>query len=199
LIDAPEQAGRELSRIRVDTYLGMFFSNVISWFIIVTVAATLHSNGITDIQTSAQAAEALRPVGGAFTFALFALGIIGTGMLAVPVLAGSAAYVLAESLNWSLGLARQPTEAKAFYGTIAVATGLGIALNFTPIDPIKALFWCAVINGVVALPLMAVTMRLASQPQVMGRFVLPLPLSIVGWTATATMAAVVAVMLATSF
>lgn len=199
LILAPEQAPREMQRIRLDTYLGMFFSNAIGWFILVTVAATLHAAHVTNIATSAEAAEALRPIAGPFAFLLFALGIIGTGLLAVPVLAGSIAYALAEALNWSMGLARRPTEAKAFYGAIAVATALGIALNFMPIDPIKALFWSAVINGVVAVPIMAVTMLMARNPRVMDRFTLPPLLTALGWLATAVMAAVVGVMFATSF
>jgi NRAMP (natural resistance-associated macrophage protein)-like metal ion transporter len=198
LVVAPSQALAEMHRIRIDTYLGMFFSNVIGWFIIVTVAATLHAHGITDIGSSAEAAEALRPLAGPFAFALFALGIIGTGMLAVPVLAGSAAYALGEALHWTLGLARKPTEAKAFYGAIAAATGVGIALNFVSIDPIKALFWSAVLNGVVAVPIMVVTMLMALDGRVMGRFTLPPVLAAFGWIATAVMIIVVAAMLVTS-
>lgn len=197
LVEAPDQAPAEIHRIRVDTYLGMFFSNAISWFIIVTVAATLHAHGITDIATSAQAAEALRPIAGNFAFALFALGIIGTGMLAVPVLAGSAAYAVAEALEWPSGLARLPMEAKAFYGTIAFATLIGVAFNLLPIDPIKALFWAAVLNGVVAVPIMVITMLMARQRQVMGAFTLALPLTLMGWLATAVMGVVVAAMFAT--
>jgi Mn2+/Fe2+ NRAMP family transporter len=188
-----------MRRIRIDTGIGMFLSNAIGWFILVTVAATLHAHGVTDISSSAEAAEALRPIGGPFTFALFAAGIIGTGLLAVPVLAGSAAYALGEALNWTLGLARQPAEAKAFYGAIAAATALGIGLNFAPIDPVRALFWAAVVNGVVAVPVMVVTMLMATRPRVMGRFSVPLPLAIVGWLATATMTLVVVAMAATSF
>ncbi|HKW55115.1 MAG TPA: divalent metal cation transporter [Stellaceae bacterium] len=199
LVMAPLKAPAEMRRIRIDTCVGMFMSNAIGWFILVTVAATLHAHGITDIASSAQAAEALRPIGGPFTFALFAIGIIGTGMLAVPVLAGSAAYALGEALNWRLGLARHPAEAKAFYGTIAAATAVGIGLNFAPIDPVRALFWAAVVNGVVAVPVMVVTMLMARQPRVMGRFSVPLSLAIVGWLATAAMAAAVAAMAVTSF
>jgi Mn2+/Fe2+ NRAMP family transporter len=197
LKSAPKQARAEFRRIRIDTYLGMFLSNMIGWFIIVSVAATLHAHGIKDIATSAQAAEALRPIAGPFAFLLFALGIIGTGMLAVPVLAGSAAYALAEALEWPTGLARKPRAAKAFYGTVAVATFLGMVFNLLPIDPIKALFWTAVINGVVAVPVMVITMMMASQKRVMGSFTLPLPLTIVGWLATAVMAAVAIAMFAT--
>lgn len=197
LTDAPEQALSEIHRIRVDTYLGMFFSNAIGWFIIVTVAATLHASGITDIGTSAEAAEALRPIAGPFAFALFALGIVGTGLLAVPVLAGSAAYALAEARQWPSGLARLPLEAKAFYGTIAVATLIGVIFNLLPIDPIKALFWAAVLNGIAAVPIMVITMVMARQPRVMGDFILPPPLAAMGWLATAVMAAVVAALFAT--
>ncbi len=175
----------------------MGFSNLISLFIIITTAATLHANGITDIQTSAQAAEALRPIAGPFSFAVFAAGIIGTGMLAVPVLAGSAAYAVGEALGWSIGLARRPLDAKAFYGTIAVATLIGIVINFINIDPIKALFWSAVLNGVVAVPLMVVMMIMTMRPQVMGKFTLPRPLWVMGWLSTAVMAFTVLSMFAT--
>jgi NRAMP (natural resistance-associated macrophage protein)-like metal ion transporter len=189
----PEEAPAELRRIRLDTYVGMGFSNLISLCIIVTTAATLSVHGVTDIATSAQAAEALRPIAGPFAFALFALGILGTGLLAVPVLAGSAAYALAESRGWRIGLARRPREAKAFYGTIAVATLAGILINFVGVDPIKALFWTAVINGLVAVPLMAMMMVIGSEPKIMGSFTLPLPLKLLGWLATAAMAATAAV------
>ena len=135
LIDAPEEASAEIGRIRLDTYIGMGFSNLISLFIIITTAATLNAHGVTDIQTSAQAAEALRPIAGVFTFALFALGTIGIGLLAVPVLAGSAAYALGEALAWPTGLSRLPRDAKAFYATIAIATLVGVFINFLDIDP----------------------------------------------------------------
>ncbi|HEY3919803.1 MAG TPA: divalent metal cation transporter [Stellaceae bacterium] len=194
---APKQAPAEFRRIRIDTYLGMFLSNAVGWFIIVTVAATLHAHGIKTIDTASQAAEALRPIAGPFAFLLFALGIIGTGLLAVPILAGSAAYALAEALEWPSGLARKPKAAKAFYGTITVATGLGMLLNLLPINPIKALFWTAVINGLVAVPIMVMTMIMAGQKRVMGRFTLPRPLAILGWIATVVMVAVVVAMFAT--
>src|SRR5271166_1219824 len=197
LIDAPEQAPAQLSRIRFDTYVGMGYSNVISLFIIVSTAATLNASGITDIQTSAQAAEALRPIAGVFTFALFAAGIIGIGLLAVPVLAGSGAYALGEALGWTTGLDRRPLDAKGFYATIAVSTLIGIGINFIGLDPIKALFWSAVINGVVAVPLMVIIMLMAMRPDVMGRFVLPRPLWAMGWLCTATMAVAVGIMFAT--
>jgi NRAMP (natural resistance-associated macrophage protein)-like metal ion transporter len=197
LIDTPGEARSEINRIRIDTYLGMGFSNVISLFIIITTAATLNVHGVTDIQTSSQAAEALRPIAGVFTFALFAAGIIGIGVLAVPVLAGSAAYALGEALDWPTGLARNPLDAKAFYGAIAAATLVGVLINFVHLDPIKALFWSAVINGVVAVPLMAVIMLMATQRQVMGDFTLPRLLWAMGRLSTAAMAAAVAAMFLT--
>ncbi|MES2087215.1 MAG: divalent metal cation transporter [Pseudomonadota bacterium] len=197
LARAPGQAGPELKRIRLDTYLGMGFSNVVALFIILTTAATLNAHGVTNIQTSAQAAEALRPIAGQATFVVFALGIVGTGLLAVPVLAGSAAYAVGEAFGWHVGLARKFGRAKGFYTTIIVATVVGAALNFTSIDPIKALFWSAVINGVVAVPVMTMMMLLASRTKVMGRFTLPLPLKLVGWAATAVMGAAAVGMFAT--
>jgi Mn2+/Fe2+ NRAMP family transporter len=197
LVDAPRQAPAEIRRIRIDTYLGMGVSNLVAFFIMVTTAATLNTHGITDIDTSAQAAEALRPIAGEFAFLVFALGIVGTGLLAVPVLAGSAAYAVGEALQWPTGLARLPREARAFYGTIGVATAIGVAINFIGIDPIKALFWTAVLNGVIAVPLMVVSMMMAMSPRVMGRFVLSRPLAVMGWLATAVMALIVATMFLT--
>ena len=197
LLSAPEQGPSEIFRIRVDTYLGMGFSNLISFFIIVTTAATLNAHGITDIQTSSQAAEALRPIAGAFAFAVFAAGIVGTGLLAVPVLAGSAAYAVGEVLGWPVGLARRPRQAKAFYGTIACATLIGVGINFTSLDPIKALFWSAVLNGVIAVPLMVVIMLMAAEPTIMGNFVLSRPLKALGWLATGVMAVTVLTMFVT--
>jgi NRAMP (natural resistance-associated macrophage protein)-like metal ion transporter len=184
---APEQAEAEFGRIRIDTYVGMGLSNAVALFIILTTAATLHAHGVTDIQTSSQAAEALRPIAGPFAFTIFAVGIIGTGLLALPVLAGSSAYALGEALGWHVGLARKPGRAKAFYGTIAIATALGVLLNYSPIDPIKALFWSAVINGVVAVPVMALMMLLASRKDVMGDFQLHPGLKAMGWLSTAVM------------
>ena len=168
----------------------MGVSNLIALFIILATAATLNASGITDIQTSSQAAEALRPVAGNFAFVLFAAGIIGTGMLAVPVLAGSAAYAVSEMFGWVEGLDRRPREAKAFYATIAATTLGGAALNFTSIDPIKALFWSAVVNGVLSAPLMAVMMVIAGNPRIMGRLTLPWPMVAGGWLAVAVMAMV---------
>jgi NRAMP (natural resistance-associated macrophage protein)-like metal ion transporter len=197
LLDAPEQARAQVGRIRLDTYVGMGYSNLISLFIIITTAATLNAHGITNIQTSAQAAEALRPIAGVFTFALFAAGIIGIGLLAVPVLAGSCAYALGEALDWPTGLDRLPLDARAFYGTIVLATLIGVGINFVGLDPVKALFWAAVINGVVAAPLMAVIMIMAMAPKVMGQFTLPAALCAMGWLCTAVMAAAVGIMFAT--
>ena len=187
LTSDPKGARRELRRIRIDTYLGMGFSNLIAFFIILSTAVTLHTAGVTHIETSAQAAQALRPIAGEFTFFLFAMGIIGTGLLAVPVLAGSAAYAMADSFNWTQGLERKLFEAKEFYSIIIFATGVGVLLDFTPIDPIKALFWSAVINGVIAVPIMAVMMLMAVRPEVMGPFVVTRRLKIMGWIATAVM------------
>jgi len=198
LAEAPEGAREQLRRIKIDTYIGMGFSNLIALFIIVSTAATLHAAGITDIQTSEQAAEALRPLAGDAAFLLFSLGIIGTGMLAVPVLAGSAAYAVAETFEWKRGLDLKLPEAREFYAIIALATLGGVALEFTPIDPIKALFWSAVINGVIAVPIMVVMMLMADDPKVMGPFVVTRRLKALGWLATWTMAAAVVAMLATA-
>jgi NRAMP (natural resistance-associated macrophage protein)-like metal ion transporter len=186
---APEQAKTEFGRIRIDTYIGMGMSNAVALFIILTTAATLHAHGITDIQTSSQAAEALKPIAGPFAFTIFAIGIIGTGMLALPVLAGSSAYAVGETFGWHVGLSRKPYRAKAFYWPIAVATALGVVLNYSPIDPIKALFWSAVINGVVAVPVMGLLMHLSSRKDVMGDFQLSRGLKVMGGLATAVMAA----------
>lgn len=194
---APQQARRELKRIRIDTLVGMALSNLVALFIIITTAATLHTHGVTDIQTSAQAAEALRPVAGKFVFLIFGLGIVGTGMLAVPVLAGSSAYAMGEAFGWHVGLARKPGRAKAFYATIAVAMVLGGLLNFTPIDPVKALFWSAVINGVVAVPVMVMMMLLSSNQAAMGHFRLPKLLKALGWLSVLVMAAAAVGMFAT--
>ena len=187
-----------MRRIRWDTYVGMGFSNLIAFFIILSAAATLHAAGITDIQTSAQAAEALRPLGGPVTFLLFSFGIIGTGMLAVPVLAGSAAYAVSESFNWRHGMDRKLQEAWEFYGIIAIATVGGLALNFTHLDPVRALLWSAEINGIIAVPIMVVMMLLASRVDVMGHFVIRPRLRRLGWIATGVMAVTVAAMLGTS-
>jgi NRAMP (natural resistance-associated macrophage protein)-like metal ion transporter len=187
LLKAPRQGPDAFERIRLDTYIGMAFSNAVALAIMITTAATLHAAGITDIESSSQAAEALRPVAGAFAFTLFALGIVGTGLLAVPVLAGSAAYALGEARKWPIGLARKPKQAKAFYLALAGATLVGILINFSPIDPIKALYWSAVINGVVAVPVMAIMMLMAANAKVMGKFTIPLAMRVIGWGATLVM------------
>ena len=197
LIEAPQQAPRQMARMQLDTIVGMGFSNIIALFIMLTTAATLNAHGVTDIQTSSQAAEALRPIAGRFAFTIFALGIIGTGLLALPVLAGSAAYAVGEALHWRVGLAQHPGRARAFYGTIAVATFVGATLNFTPLDPIKALFWSAVINGVAAVPIMVMIMLMASRRKVMGQFTLTPWLMSLGWLATAAIAAAAIGMFAT--
>ncbi len=197
LIRAPEQAPQAFVRIRIDTYLGMALSNTVAFFIVVTTAATLHAHGATVIQTSAEAAEALRAVAGRFTFAIFAAGIIGTGLLTLPALSGSAAYALGELFSWHVGMARRPYRAKAFYAVIAAATVVGIGLNFTSLDPVKALYWSAVLNGVISVPVMAAMMHLSMRPAIMAGFTLPLPLRILGWMATIVMAITVAAMIAT--
>jgi NRAMP (natural resistance-associated macrophage protein)-like metal ion transporter len=195
LNDAPEQAREQFARIRLDTYAGMFLSNLIAFFIILAAAVTLHVKGITTIDTAGQAAEALRPLAGRFAFTLFAAGIVGTGLLAVPVLAGSAAYAVGEALKWPTGLDRKPLAAKGFYRVLAVATLLGLAMNFpliqkyTHLTPIRALFWSAVFNGIVAVPIMVVMMLITANQKAMGNFagISPL-LRIFGWLATGVMA-----------
>lgn len=186
----PREAGPELRRIRNDTLTGMGFSNITALSIVMATAATLHASGVTEIQSAQQAATALRPIAGEFAFALFALGIIGTGLLAVPVLAGSAAYAVSETFRWTEGLDRRPREAKAFYAAIALATLGGVALNLIDIDPMRALYWAAVVNGLLAPPLMVVTMMIARNPRIMGRLTIPRHLVLGGWLSTAVMWAV---------
>jgi len=187
-------ARQEFSRIRADTVIGMAFSNLIALSIIITAAATLHATGKTDIESSAQAAEALRPIAGPFAEWIFALGIVGTGLLAIPVLAGSTAYAVGEGRQWPVGLARKPKEAAAFYSVLALSGAIGIALNFTPINPISALYWSAVINGVLAVPVMVLLMLMARHKNVMGRFVVGGPLYWLGWLSTVAMAVSVVAM-----
>jgi len=186
---APRQGPASLRRIRMDTWIGMGVSNIVAFFIILTTAATLHAHGVTDIQTSAQAAVALKPIAGRFAFTLFSLGIVGTGLLALPVLAGSAAYAMAGTFKWRNSLALKPRLAKRFYAIIVLSTLIGLAMGFTRIDPVKALYWSAVINGVVSVPIMALIMFMAVNPKVMGNFVIPLRLRVTGWIATIAMAA----------
>jgi NRAMP (natural resistance-associated macrophage protein)-like metal ion transporter len=190
-------AASHLRRIKLDTFIGMGFSNLVAYFIILTAAATLGVHGITNIQTSAQAAEALRPIAGEFAFFIFALGIVGTGLLAVPVLAGSAAYAVTESFRWPNGLDRKALEAREFYAIISLATIGGMLLNFTPIDPIKALIWSAQINGVIAVPIMVVMMLLAHNSKIMGAFTLSRRHTVIGWTGVIVMLVAVAAMFAT--
>ena len=187
-VRSPRQFLPETGRIRLDTYVGMAFSNLVALAMIVTTAATLHANGVTDIQTSAQAAKALEPVAGRFASAVFAFGILGTGMLAVPVLAGSAAYALGETLIWPVGLSRLPSRAVGFYATIALATMFGASLNVVSVSPVKALFISAVINGVVSVPVMVVMMLIARNPKVMGKYPVTGTLGHIGWAATVAMA-----------
>lgn len=194
LVDKPQSARRSLRRIKIDTYLGMGFSNLIAYSIILSAAVTLHNAGITSIENSAQAAQALRPVAGDLAFLLFSLGIIGTGMLAVPVLAGSTAYALTEILKLPNGLDRKPLQAKGFYGIIVFGTVAGALLSFTPIDPIKALFWSAVLNGVIAVPIMALMMLLGARRDIMGSFIITRRLQILGWLATLVMLVAVILM-----
>jgi NRAMP (natural resistance-associated macrophage protein)-like metal ion transporter len=191
LPNGPNDTQHHLRRINIDTILGMAFSNIIAFFIMLTTAVTLYTHGVHDIQTSAQAAEALRPIGGEFTFLLFAGGIIGTGLLAVPVLAGSAAYAVAETFNWKSSLGMELKSAKGFYAIIALATLVGVLLDFSPIDPVKALLWSAVINGVISVPLMIAMMRIATQQKVMDKFVVGARLKWLGWLATGVMAVAV--------
>ena len=184
---APSQARYQLDRIHLDTYLGMAFSNIVAFFIILTAASTLHVHGITDISTSAQAATALEPLAGRFAFVLFVCGIVGTGLLAIPVLAASAAYGIGEACQWQVSLERKPKQAVRFYAVIAAATLIGLGLNFLHIDPVRALFWAAILNGLGAAPLMAVIMMVASSQKVMGKFVIPAYLKGMGWLATGVM------------
>lgn len=191
---APHQATMNFRRIKIDTYVGMGISNLVAFCIILTTAVTLNMDGVTEIQSAADAAAALKPIAGEFAFWLFSAGIIGTGLLSVPVLAGSAAYAMAGAFKWKSGLELKPERAKKFYGIIAVSTMIGIALGFTPIDPIKALYWSAVINGVISVPIMAVMMLMAVRPEIMGKFTISPKLKIMGWLATGIMVTAVSAM-----
>ncbi len=196
LRDAPKQARSHLRRITFDTYMGMIYSNLIALCIMLTTAVTLHAAGVGEITSAAQAAEALRPIAGPFAFHLFALGIIGTGLLAVPILAGSAAYAVAESFEWPIGLGLPLAEARGFYFILTAATLLGVAIDFSGVDSMKMLLWAAILNGVISVPIMAVMMLLAVKPAVMGPFVIKRRLKVLGWLATAVMAAAVVAMFA---
>ena len=189
LIRDPRAAGSELRRIRWDTWSGMFYSDLTAYSIILATAVTLHAAGITDINTASQAASALRPLAGDFAFILFALGILGVGLIGVPVLAGSGAYALSEAMGWRSGLERKAADARGFYGIIAVSVLAGLVIQYLPISPMKALFWSAVINGIVAVPLMVVIILLVSKRSVMGDYTASRPIVALGWVATAVMGA----------
>jgi NRAMP (natural resistance-associated macrophage protein)-like metal ion transporter len=197
LREAPDQADENFKRIKLDTWIGMTFSNLVAFCIMLTTASTLHTHGITNIDTAEEAAQALRPFAGEFAFALFAAGIVGTGLLAIPVLAGSAAYAVAESRRWPIGLGLTLAEARGFYAILAAATLIGMVIDFTEIDPIRALLWAAIVNGVIAVPIMIVMMLLVAKREVMGEFAASRRLSILGWIATAVMGAAVVAMFAT--
>jgi len=196
LLSAPGQGKNALERIEIDTAVGMSFSNTIALAIMTTAAGTFYVNGVHDIQTSAQAAKALEPLAGHFAAFIFTLGILGTGLLAVPVLAGSAAYAVGEAQRWPVGFGRQLREAKAFYATVVLATLIGMMINFSGINPIKALFWSAVLNGIVAVPIMVIMMLMAARQDILGRFAIHGWLRVLGWVATGLMAVCVAAMFA---
>ena len=187
---APGQAVAQLGRIHTDTYVGMAFSNIVAFFIILTAASTMHTHGIFDVATCAQAASALEPIAGRFAVTLFVCGIVGTGLLAVPVLASSATYGIGEGCQWRVSLEQRPQQAVGFYSAVGIAIMTGLLLNFLHINPIKALYWAAILNGLVAAPLMCVIMMMASNRKVMGKFVIPPYLRWVGWCATAVMVCV---------
>lgn len=184
---APWQARAHLRRIDADTMVGMAFANLVAFFIMLSCAATLHAHGVRDIQSATQAAEALRPIAGSFSFLLFCAGIVGTGLLAIPVLAGSAAYAVGEVLQWHVSLESKPREAKGFYAVLVAAVLFGLAVGISDTNPIKALFWSAVVNGIVAGPVMVMIMLLAGNNRAMGTFRLPRVLHLGGWVATAVM------------
>src|SRR5512133_1283682 len=191
LVKAPRQGWDAIERIRLDTYIGMAFSNLVALAIIVTTAATLHAGGVTDIATSSQAAEALRPVAGSFAFTLFALGIVGTGLLAVPVLAGSAAYAVSELYGWKAGLSHGFHEARGFYLIIMAATGIGTLMGYFEVDPLKALVWSAIVNGVISVPIMAALMWIGQSERLMGQHTISPRHRFFGWAATGVMAGAV--------
>ena len=189
LLQRPQQGSNALARIRLDTMVGMAISNLVALAIMATAAATLHGSQVKELESAAQAAEALRPLAGPFAFGLFSLGIVGTGLLSVPVLAGSAAYALGEARQWPVGLSHQPKQAKAFYATIAVATVIGAIANVLKISPIKALVWAAVLNAIASVPIMVLLMQLGANPAVMGEFTISRRSRLVGWCATLVMGA----------
>jgi Mn2+/Fe2+ NRAMP family transporter len=199
LRDHPEYAAEHLSRIKEDTYFGMIFSNGIALCIVLATAVTLNEHGITNILTAAQAAEALRPIAGEFAFAIFALGIIGTGLLAVPVLAGSAAFAVSEVFGWKAGLSHGFRAARGFYAIIIAATVIGTFMGSVEVDPIKALLWSAIVNGVISVPIMVVMMRIGQSHRIMGELTMSRRHRFFGWAATGVMAMAVGFMLVTSF
>ena len=199
LLAAPDEAEEAISRIRLDTVAGMLASNLIALAIMIATAATLHKNGITHIETSADAAQALKPIAGSFAFALFALGIIGTGLLAIPVLAGSAGYAIAEALGWKTGLDNMPWQARGFYAVIGAAVLLGLGIGFADINPIEALYWSAVLNGLIAVPMMVALMLVACNRKKMGAFCVGAGLRWLGWLTTAVMGAAAITMLYVTF
>jgi len=194
----PARAKEQLLRIKQDTYIGMIFSNVIALCIVVATAVTLNLHGVTNIQSSAQAAEALRPVAGDLAFAIFALGIIGTGLLSVPVLAGSAAYAVSEVFGWTEGLSKNFQQARGFYAIIIAATGIGTLMSIAELDPIKALVWSAIVNGVISVPIMGVMMWIGQSVSIMGKLTISLRHRVLGWAATGVMAVAVLVMFVTN-
>ncbi|HEY6170705.1 MAG TPA: divalent metal cation transporter, partial [Candidatus Kapabacteria bacterium] len=187
LIEAPKQAKKEFQRINIDTSVGMAFSNTVAFFIMLATASTLHKTGITEIDSAAQAAQALEPLAGKYASLLFSFGIIGTGLLALPVLAGSVAYAIGELLGYPVGLEKKPREAKVFYGVIAGILGVGFLLNFIGINPMKALYYAAVANGILSVPIMFMMMIMSRNSKIMGTFTLSKPLKILGWMATIVM------------
>ena len=195
LIDRPREGRAAISRIRIDTIAGMLASNLVALAIMIATAATLHAHGVTNINSAADAAQALEPIAGRFAFALFSIGIIGTGLLAIPVLAGSTGYAVAEAAGWKTGLDNMPWQARGFYMVIGAAVLLGLGIDWSPIDPIKALYWSAVLNGVIAVPMMAALMFVASSRKKMGRFRAGLVLGGLGWLCTTIMAAAAITML----
>jgi Mn2+/Fe2+ NRAMP family transporter len=194
LLEAPRQAPEAIDRIRIDTIAGMAISNLIALAIMIATAATLHAHGVTQINSAADAASALKPIAGRFAFSLFALGIIGTGLLAIPVLAGSTGYAVAEAAGWKCGLDNMPWQARGFYTVIGAAMLMGLGIDWSPLDPIEALYWSAVLNGVIAVPMMAALMVVASSRRKMGDFRAGPVLGGLGWLSTAVMAAATATM-----
>ena len=189
LLKNPGPAAAELKRISRDTWSGMLYSNLAAYFIILATALTLHAGGITQIDTAAQAASALRPLAGDFAFMLFAMGILGVGLIGVPVLAGSAGYAMSEAMGWKSGLERSVRDARGFYAVITVSVLAALAIQYSPISPMRALFWSAVLNGLVAVPLMVVLIMLVSRSKVMGAFTASKPIILLGWMTTALMSA----------